>query len=661
MLNERYTCPQCGNIASKKKIIGNNYGCLNKDCPLSWKLVVHGDVATSGQVNKLYGWVLEPGTLLKSKYKLVKMLGKGGFGATYLAEDQSMFNQQRAIKEIPRAFCDEKEDEFLTLLNHPAIPKLYERFNLGKFHYSVMEYVEGPSLEEIVKKKTSRLPEPQILYYVKQLSDVLHYIHSQKVVHRDLKPDNILVQRDGAIALIDFGIAKQQHLHGGGTRHLARAASHFFSAPEQYQAGKGLTDFKSDIYSFGAILYFLATGVEPTDALSRDVHKDIQPLPRTINPVLSAKLEQTIVTAMKMDKISRFKDIKAMQTFLFRNGHTTSKIQCPKCKSFMDAHFKFCPNCGNATHPLKESLPRPFIFRSGQQAQSLKQFYHICNANWEDAREKFYNGEIEKWLNTFAEGRKIFSKAVAIRQRQKDRDLGLKEFLLSIDLNKTTSSQKLKISLPKGKKVSFRLKLNSQSLIPKIKYPVIPLVDWIQVRPHKVKKADSDCGIKLWINSKKLKIGDHRGTIIIGDDATRPVHHIDVSLAVLKQQQLKSYVLLSSIFFFTSLAFLIRHIGPNAKLALSQVSIIMLTSLVMGAINSHFGKNGLLLGLIMGGCLGAMMNIISYFVYPWIDKVIIASFIAMFTLPNSPLINCASWGALGVYTGGMFGFCLRKL
>jgi hypothetical protein len=106
---------------------------------------------------------------------------------------------------------------------------------------------------------------------------------------------------------------------------------------------------------------------------------------------------------------------------------------------------------------------------------------------------------------------------------------------------------------------------------------------------------------------------------------------------------------------------LIRYLGPDSKIAISQISIIMLMGLIVGIINSHYGKKGLVLGFIIGGCIGAMMNTISYFIYPLIDKVVIASIIAMFALPNSPLVNFASWGVLGLYIGGTFGFCLRKI
>ena len=172
MPKDLFKCPQCGTRATKKRIVANNYACSNPKCALNVRLMVHGEITNAGKVSKLYGWVLEPGTVLKKKYEIRRMIGKGGFGATYLARDISMFNQLRAIKEIPKQYCDDKEDEFLTLLSHPSIPKLFERFNFGKFHYSVMEFISGESLEEKVKLNSKALPEAEVIKLAEQLCAV---------------------------------------------------------------------------------------------------------------------------------------------------------------------------------------------------------------------------------------------------------------------------------------------------------------------------------------------------------------------------------------------------------------------------------------------------------------------------------------------------------
>ncbi len=317
-MDEKFKCPRCGTILTLKRIIANHYACLNFGCSLNKQLLIHGETTSSGRVLKVYGWVLQRGSLLRQKYEIIQLIGKGGFGATYLARDRSIFNQLRAIKEIPRIFCDEKEDQFLSTLNHPSIPKLYDRFNVGKFHYSVMEFIEGESLTERVRRNSGELPESIAIRLAEGIGNVLSYIHSQKIIHRDLKPDNIIIRKDVSIALIDFGISKKL-IYQQGTRQLARAASHFYAPPEQYRAGKGHTDARSDIYAFGAILYFMLTGVEPADALTRDPAKDIMPLPRNLNPKISPKMEHIIIKAMKMQKSDRFRDVQEMLTSFMKN------------------------------------------------------------------------------------------------------------------------------------------------------------------------------------------------------------------------------------------------------------------------------------------------------------------------------------------------------
>ncbi|MBD3287172.1 protein kinase, partial [candidate division KSB1 bacterium] len=428
MANAFFKCPQCGKRYSVKRITRNNYVCPNQDCALNVRLLIHGELSSTGKVSKVYGWVLQPGTVLKKKYKIIKMIGKGGFGATYLAEDESLFNQLRAIKETPLSICDSKEDEFLTVLNHPSIPRIYERFNHRKFHYSIMEYIEGISLEDIVRKTNGGLSEQEILNYARQICDVLDYIHSKNIVHRDLKPENILVRKDGSISLIDFGISKE-YISGQGTRHLARAASYAYSSPEQYQGGKGNTDYKSDIYSFGAILYFLATGVEPKDALSRTTNKDISPAPAELNKTISKRLEKVITKAMKMKKGNRFNSVAEMQQTLFRNGKITAQKLCPYCSSIIEAGNRYCPNCGSSTKPVKKTSTPAFVFSSQKKAYTLKEFVEICYEDWNTAKLHLYKGDFEKWLKKSKNGKSLVRKARSIRKSVSNKDRGLNTFL----------------------------------------------------------------------------------------------------------------------------------------------------------------------------------------------------------------------------------------
>jgi len=761
MAGEYFTCPQCGKGTTVKKIIKNNYACLNPDCELNVRMLIHGEVSATGQVSKIYGWVQEPGTILKKKYKIMKMIGKGGYGATYIAHDHSLFQQQRAIKETPRVYCDDKEDEFLTFLNHPAIPKLYERFNIKKFHYSVMELIEGISLDDVVKRNGRGLPENKVLEYAGQLCDVLRYIHSRKVVHRDLKPENILIRKNSAIALIDFGISKQL-ISGQGTRHLARAASYSYSSPEQYQTGRGGTDFKSDIYSFGAILYFLATGIEPLDALSRQATQNISPLPRDLNGDISPKLEQVIVKAMKMNKSERFASISQMKEALFGNGKSTAKKICPACKTLIEPENNFCPNCGSSTKPIEQNFAHPFIFRSQKKARNLTELVQICYEDWDDGIWHLYQGDFEKWLAADSNYKSLVKKAIDVRKNQSDQHLGLNDFLLSTGFGESPSLSTRQTAFHPGTIVKGNLKnlvltinnngqgcltgslrtnaswivinqasfsclknkssrlvvtIDTSKLQPKRKYEAVLLIEsnggnmkipvsfvvavaeqqlnplarpitlvvpkgekttkelYIPRQTSNGHKIDTILSLSNWlkvkskkniigkqrllltVSTKKMKIGKYRGRILIQTGKIK--QYIDVVLNVTNLNRMKKPSFFGHIFFFLMFVLIIRYLGPNAEIAVSQPYIIASMGLILGFANRHNGKARFILGLVMGVIIGAGMNLISYYTYALVNEHVIQLLLDQLQLPHSIQMNYIGWGILGILTGSILSAFLK--
>lgn len=567
----KFVCPKCGTAASIKQIKANGYACPNRKCVLNERLLVHGEINTSGVVAKLYGWILKKGTILKKRYLIESLIGKGGFGATYLAKDKKMFNQLRAIKEIPDAFFDEKEDEFLTILNHPAIPKLYERFSVGSLHYSVMEYVEGKDLQELTHKLKGGMLESVVLQLMEQIFDVLSYIHSQKVIHRDLKPENILVKKDNSIALIDFGIAKK-FIAGQRTRYLARAASNFYSSPEQYHPGKGYTDIKSDIYSLGAILYFILTGREPTDALSRDKSKDIYPLPRNLNPNISSGTEQVIIKAMKMNKTDRFSSIRQMKEALLGKDRFNKKV-CLKCGKILDGPGNYCPNCGHSTNSKKSHSTKSFVFRSGNTATNLQQFIKLCYLNWDDAKWHLFHGDFELWLTLIGE-KTLARKAKSLKTSTVDYDKVLNNFLLS---TKYGLAPKLAIKSDKlewtnvSKGVTKKAIINIQNegkgyLVGHLKSPV----KWLEFN-----KTSFGClegrkaSIALSINTRVLSLyKTHKTSIIISSNGghkklpvvirvIKPAPRIQIAPQSLNIELNKGQAAKAS--------FLVRNIGNDEK------------------------------------------------------------------------------------------------
>ena len=232
-------------------------------------------------------------TLLQGgRYRILKTLGQGGFGITYLAE-QTMMHRNVCIKEF---FVDEKcgrdstssqvyalsqtfgdfldsylrkfvrEAQTIARLDHPNIVKIFDAFEENGTAYYVMEYLEGKSLKELVKDG-GRLAQDKALEYITKAGEALEYVHSKRIMHLDVKPSNIMLTNGGKVILIDFGVAKNYDEVGLEKSHTPVAISRGYAPLEQYIAG-GVSKFcpQSDIYSLAATLYTLLTGETPTEA-----------------------------------------------------------------------------------------------------------------------------------------------------------------------------------------------------------------------------------------------------------------------------------------------------------------------------------------------------------------------------------------------------------
>ena len=238
---------------------------------------------------------LSDGTLLQGgKYKIERVLGQGGFGITYLAT-QVLLGRKVCIKEFFfKQFCERDEgssrvtlgtksnrelvDKFMqkfvkeartiSQLNHNNIIRIYDIFEENGTAYYVMEYHSGGSLGDLVKDGVP-LPEVDAVRYVTQIADAVGYIHEQRINHLDIKPGNILLDRKGCGVLIDFGLSKQYDESGDQTSSTPVGISHGYAPMEQYKQ-KGVATFspQSDIYSLGATLFKLVTGVTPPQAMA---------------------------------------------------------------------------------------------------------------------------------------------------------------------------------------------------------------------------------------------------------------------------------------------------------------------------------------------------------------------------------------------------------
>ena len=262
---------------------------------------------------------LSRGQILNNRYRIVQLLGQGGFGAVYRAWDLNL-KRPFALKEnldlsqeSIRQF--EREASFLADLHHPNLPRVIDCFLISEQgQYLVMDFIEGKTLEEIMEHSGKALPENQVIPWIKQVCDALGFLHSQKppVIHRDIKPANIKITPGGKAVLVDFGIAKAYYGQMQTTLG-ARAVTEGYSPPEQY--GYGITDSRSDIYSLGATLYHALTGQRPIESVQRYLGSDLVS-PRNLNRSLTPTVEKSILKAMAVDVKQRYQYVGELKTAL---------------------------------------------------------------------------------------------------------------------------------------------------------------------------------------------------------------------------------------------------------------------------------------------------------------------------------------------------------
>jgi uncharacterized membrane protein HdeD (DUF308 family) len=259
------------------------------------------------------------GQVLKERYRIVKLLGQGGFGAVYKAWDLivacscALKENTEATPEAQRQFT--REAQMLHTLRHPNLPQVKDYFYIqGQGQYLVMDFVEGEDLQQKMDQAGGPLEEERALTWIGQVCDALEYLHSQtpSVIHRDIKPANIKITPSavpgsaGKAILVDFGIAKKfdPTLR---TTVGARAVTPGYSPFEQY--GKAPTDVRSDVYALGATLYALLTGQEPTDSIARMAGTAL-PEPRVLYPGISSKVEDVILRAMQVMPDDRYQSVE---------------------------------------------------------------------------------------------------------------------------------------------------------------------------------------------------------------------------------------------------------------------------------------------------------------------------------------------------------------
>lgn len=292
--------------------------------------------------------------LQKGKYKIAQVIGQGGFGITYkgfwTTEVKGSLGAMRTeipvcIKEyffkdycsrdpqslIVRVHSDTgkllfnkfkekliKEAKILSEVHHPYIVNVLEVFEENNTAYIIMEYIAGSSLKDKLARE-GVLPEPLVLRYIKQIGEALAFVHQKNILHLDIKPSNILIDRNNNARLIDFGVSKRYDIQEEETSTTMLTLSKGFAAIEQYDS-EGIQTFSPcpDIYSLGATMYNLLTGKIPTESILRAT----RPLekPSTLNPLISPKVEQVILKAMEIIPADRYQSVREMLDALDLSG-----------------------------------------------------------------------------------------------------------------------------------------------------------------------------------------------------------------------------------------------------------------------------------------------------------------------------------------------------
>lgn len=284
---------------------------------------------------------LDNETVLHERYRLKEIVGHGGMGNVYVAEDLRLPGRLCAIKEVkPEADAPPeirrqeqaqflREASLLAQLDHPNLPKVSDFFTDGGRDYLVMDYVPGNNLKELIDEsrlQKNTLDVELVMSWAEQILNAVEYLHQQDppVLHRDIKPANIKLTPDGRIKLVDFGLAKIMAGDDSSTITVIQGRGTAYYTPlEQYGAESEHTDARSDIYALGATLYHLLTGQSPPEAKERFLNPAVLKPLTAYNSGVGQALSAGVIWAMEMHPDDRPESVGVLRQAL--NGQIRPK------------------------------------------------------------------------------------------------------------------------------------------------------------------------------------------------------------------------------------------------------------------------------------------------------------------------------------------------
>jgi hypothetical protein len=360
--------------------------------------------------------VLAPGTTLKGRFTVTRLIGGGGMARVYQVEERRADGpaQAWAMKELRLDNQDakaeaeayqlfEQEAHILASLDHPHLPDVCAFFSENRRSYLVMEFIPGESLKKRLETANAPILESQALDWAIQICEVLDYLHSLNppIIFRDMKPSNVMITPQGVIKLIDFGIARTYKQ--GKMKDTLAMGSENYAAPEQW--GKAQSDARTDLYALGATLYHLLTNTPPMPAFVPAVSQPI----RDYNPAVSEATVRAVEKAMSREREKRFRSAQEMRAALIaclpaslrasyaqpRNAAKAQRPQpvpatrqvaqaapqiapppvsvqpqvaatrptpppraCPRCQTANPAEARFCRRCGYSFAGLRPGFVR---------------------------------------------------------------------------------------------------------------------------------------------------------------------------------------------------------------------------------------------------------------------------------------------------------------